>query len=78
MSKYAGSATSSSSAGSLAASTRPCAHSLLHKLRKSRKRTFVATDDNVAWLLDEVRALRFQRPRILPLSLTYTFRSRPG
>ena len=27
---------------------------LLHKLRRSRKRTFVATDDNVAWLLDAV------------------------
>ncbi|KAH9850251.1 thiamine pyrophosphokinase [Lenzites betulinus] len=26
--------------------------SLVHKLRKSRKRTFVITDDNVAWLLD--------------------------
>ncbi|KAI0368743.1 thiamine pyrophosphokinase [Pilatotrama ljubarskyi] len=26
--------------------------SFLHKLRRSRKRTFVITDDNVAWLLD--------------------------
>ncbi|RDX57588.1 thiamine pyrophosphokinase [Lentinus brumalis] len=26
--------------------------SLLHKLRRSRKRVFVITDDNVAWLLD--------------------------
>ncbi|KAH9902785.1 thiamine pyrophosphokinase [Cubamyces lactineus] len=26
--------------------------SLVHKLRRSRKRTFVITDDNVAWLLD--------------------------
>ncbi|OJT15210.1 Thiamin pyrophosphokinase 1 [Trametes pubescens] len=26
--------------------------SLVHKLRKSRRRTFVITDDNVAWLLD--------------------------
>lgn len=33
--------------------------SLVHKLRKSRKRTFVITDDNVAWLLDTVRALCF-------------------
>ena len=30
--------------------------SLVHKLRRSRKRTFVITDDNVAWLLDAVRA----------------------
>lgn len=35
--------------------------SLVHKLRKSRKRTFVITDDNVAWLLDTVRALCFAR-----------------
>jgi len=27
--------------------------SYLHKLRKTRKRVFVITDDNVAWLLDE-------------------------
>lgn len=33
--------------------------SLVHKLRKSRKRTFVITDDNVAWLLDTVRVLCF-------------------
>ncbi|KAI0649262.1 thiamine pyrophosphokinase [Trametes meyenii] len=26
--------------------------SLVHKLRRSRRRTFVITDDNVAWLLD--------------------------
>lgn len=27
----------------------------LHKLRKSRERTFVVTNDNVAWVLDSVR-----------------------
>ncbi|OBZ72122.1 Thiamin pyrophosphokinase 1 [Grifola frondosa] len=27
--------------------------SLLHKLRKSRERIFVVTDDNIAWVLDE-------------------------
>ena len=31
--------------------------SLLHKLRRSRKRTFVVTDENVAWLLDTVRPI---------------------
>lgn len=28
--------------------------SYLHKLRKDRKRVFTVTDDNIAWLLDEV------------------------
>ena len=26
----------------------------LHKLRKSRQRTFAVSDDNVGWVLDEV------------------------
>lgn len=30
--------------------------SYLHKLRKIRKTVFAATDDNIAWLLDGVRA----------------------
>ena len=29
--------------------------SYLHKLRKKRERVFTITDDNVAWVLDEVR-----------------------
>jgi thiamine pyrophosphokinase len=29
--------------------------SYLHKLRKSRKRVYVVTDDNVGWVLDSVR-----------------------
>ncbi|KAG6861035.1 hypothetical protein C0995_004738 [Termitomyces sp. Mi166 len=29
--------------------------SYLHKLRKTRKRVFVVTDDNVGWVLDAVR-----------------------
>ncbi|KAG6329796.1 hypothetical protein ID866_9295 [Astraeus odoratus] len=28
--------------------------SYLHKLRKARRKVFVATDDNIAWVLDEV------------------------
>lgn len=28
--------------------------SYLHKLRKTRKRVYTVTDDNVAWVLDEV------------------------
>jgi hypothetical protein len=31
--------------------------SLLHKLRKKRRRTFVVTDENVCWVLHAVRAL---------------------
>ena len=34
--------------------------SLLHKLRRSRQRVFVVTDDNVAWLLDAVSVLCVQ------------------
>jgi thiamine pyrophosphokinase len=29
--------------------------SYLHKLRKTRKRVFAVTDDNVGWVLDAVR-----------------------
>lgn len=32
--------------------------SLIHKLRHRRKRIFVVTDDNVAWLLDAVSGFR--------------------
>ena len=28
--------------------------SALHKLRKTRKKVFAVTDDNIAWILDEV------------------------
>jgi thiamine pyrophosphokinase len=31
--------------------------SYLHKLRKSRRRVFVVTDDNVGWVLDKVGKL---------------------
>ncbi|KAH9838419.1 thiamine pyrophosphokinase [Rhodofomes roseus] len=31
--------------------------SLLHKLRKGRMRIFAVTDDNLAWVLDEVRSI---------------------
>ena len=38
--------------------------SLLHKLRHRRKRIFVITDDNVAWVLDAVSDSRFHtRPQ---------------
>ena len=28
--------------------------SAIHKLRKNRKKVFAVTDDNIAWILDEV------------------------
>jgi thiamine pyrophosphokinase len=33
--------------------------SLLHKLRKSGRRLFVVTDENVGWVLDEVGSFFF-------------------
>ena len=33
--------------------------SQLHKLRKTRERVFSLTEENVAWVLDEVRLVAF-------------------
>lgn len=41
--------------------------SYLHKLRKTRKKVFVVTDDNVGWVLDEVF---FATPVRISLNLT--------
>lgn len=33
--------------------------SFLHKLRRTRKRVYVVTDDNVGWVLDSVRSFKY-------------------